>query len=167
MFTTEEWTGKWGNEGRGGRPKKWTRKWRGKLQKQTGEWGTSLKVCGGIFKSCPNSIIFKNWQTQKGVLEWKLHKSILGHCVFINFMLKIPLIMNYAEQFKKPPFNTPPASYAPALLIDFTGFQKNFTKYEIQLFFLIVRVIPYRRCCQKHKFNDNWIARMIIRSQIL
>jgi hypothetical protein len=47
-------------------------------------------------------------------------------------MIKIPLIINYAEQLKVPPLNTPPhplpGSYAPALLIDFTGIQKNFTK---------------------------------------
>jgi hypothetical protein len=46
-------------------------------------------------------------------------------------MLKIPLIINYAKQLKVPPLNTPlhplQGSYAPALLIDFTGIQKNFT----------------------------------------
>ena len=31
----------------------------------------------------------------------------------------------------------------------------------MQLFILIIHVIPYRRCCQKNKLNDNWIARMI------
>jgi hypothetical protein len=50
--------------------------------------------------------IFKNWQTQKGLLESKLHKNILVDCVFINSMLKMTLIINYAEQFKVPPLNT-------------------------------------------------------------
>ena len=44
--------------------------------------------------------IFKNWQTQKGLLESKLHKNILVDCVLINSMLKMTLIINYAEQFK-------------------------------------------------------------------
>ena len=67
---------------------------------------------------------------QKCRLESKLHKSILVDGVFINSMLQIPLIINYAEQFKMPPLkpHPRPGSYAPALFIDFTGFQKNFTK---------------------------------------
>jgi hypothetical protein len=31
----------------------------------------------------------------------------------------------------------------------------------MQLFIFIIHVIPYRRCCQKNKFNDNLITRMI------
>ena len=57
-------------------------------------------------------------------MESKLHKNILVDCVFINSMLKMTLIINYAEQFKVPPLNKPipphprPGSYAPALLIE-------------------------------------------------
>jgi hypothetical protein len=58
--------------------------------------------------------IFKSWQTQKGLLESKLHKSILVDCAFINSILKIPLIINYAEQIKVSPLNTTTPSYAPA-----------------------------------------------------
>jgi hypothetical protein len=94
--------------------------------------GDKLKSVWGIMTE--KGGIFKNSQTQKVVLESKLHKSILVDCVFINSMLKMTLIINYAKQFKVPPLNTltpphpHPGSYASALLIDFTEFQKNFTK---------------------------------------
>ena len=39
----------------------------------------------------------KNYQTNKGLLESKLSKYILGDCTFINFMQKIPLILNLCQ----------------------------------------------------------------------
>ena len=79
----------------------------GKPQEWSGEWGTSLK--GNLQAMTEKGGIFTKKQlTQKGLLESKLHKSILVDCVFINSMLKIPHIINYAEQFKVPPLNTPP-----------------------------------------------------------
>jgi len=40
----------------------------------------------------------KNYQTNKGLLESKLSKYILGDCTFINFMQKIPLILNLCHE---------------------------------------------------------------------
>jgi len=46
--------------------------------------------------------------------------------------------------------------------------------YQIKYtFILTVRVIPYRRCCQKNQFNDNlrfiwaWIAHIVIRALLV
>jgi hypothetical protein len=81
---------------------------------------------GGIFT--------KKQLTQKGLLESKLHKSILVDCVFINSMLKIPHIINYAEQFKVPPLNTPPHPpswfICPCIAYWFHGISEDF--YQIK-----------------------------------
>ena len=76
--------------------------------------------------------------TQKGLLESKLHKSMLVDCVFIISMLSIPHINNYAEQFKVPPFNTlphPPSWFIfPCIAYWFQGISEDF--YQIKSNFL-------------------------------
>jgi hypothetical protein len=70
--------------------------------------------------------------TEKGGIFTKnnWHKSILVDCVFINSMLRIPQIINYAEQFKVPPLNTPSWFIYPCIAYWFHGISEDFYQFK-------------------------------------
>ena len=58
----------------------------------------------------------KNYQTNKGLLESKLSKNILGDCTFINSMQKIPLILNVCQTIQSATLQHPVPVPMPLLL---------------------------------------------------
>ena len=58
----------------------------------------------------------KNYQTNKGLLESKLSKNILGDCTFINSMQKIPLILNLCQTIQSATLEHPVPVSMPLLL---------------------------------------------------